>query len=72
VKREMISAHKILMETNAANSFQAALDELYGLGYDNLYKFENEINKITKLDIERVANKYLDLNSCAQVIVEPN
>ncbi|MDP2929415.1 MAG: pitrilysin family protein [Candidatus Omnitrophota bacterium] len=71
-KRELISAHKILMETNAANSFQAALDELYGLGYDNLYKFENEINKVTKYDITRVANKYLDMNSCAEVIIEPD
>ena len=71
-KRELICAHKILMETNAANSFHTALDELYGLGYDNLYKFENEINKITKDDIKRVANKYLDLNSCAQVIIEPD
>ena len=71
-RKELICAHKILMETNAANSFQAALDELYGLGYDNLYKFENEINKVTKDDIKGVANKYLDPNSCAEVIIEPD
>jgi zinc protease len=71
VKKELISSQKVLMETNVANSFQAALDELYGLGYDNLYKFENEVNKVTKHDIIRVVNKYLDMNSCAEVVVQP-
>ncbi|MDO8536189.1 MAG: pitrilysin family protein [Candidatus Omnitrophota bacterium] len=70
-KKEIISSRKIAMETNAANSFQSALDELYGLGYDNLYKFENEINKVTKYDIIRAANKYLSVNSCAEVIIKP-
>ncbi len=70
-KKELISAQKIAMETNAFNSFQAALDELYGLGYDNLYKFESETNKVTKYDIIRVANKYLALNSCAEVVIQP-
>jgi len=70
-KKEMVSSQNLLMETNAANSFQAALDELYGLGYDNLYKFENETNKITKYDIIRVANKYLDMSSCAEVVIQP-
>jgi len=70
-KKELISSQDVLMETNAANSFQAALDELYGLGYDNLYKFENETDKVTKYDIIRVANKYLDMNSCAEVMIQP-
>lgn len=70
-KRELISSQSMLMETNAANSFQAALDELYGLGYDNLYKFENETNKVTKYDIMRVAYKYLGVNSCAEVVIQP-
>ena len=70
-KKELICSQDILMEANAANSFQAALDELYGLGYDNLYKFKSETNKVTKYDIIRAANKYLDMNSCAEVIVQP-
>jgi zinc protease len=70
-KKEIVSYQNILMETNAANSFQSALDELYGLGYDNLYRFESEINKVTKYDIMDVANKYLDISSCAEVIIQP-
>ncbi len=72
VKREIISGYKIAMQTNASYSFQSALDELYGLGYDNLYKYEEEIKKVTKEDIKRIADKYLDLNACAQIIIEPD
>ena len=70
-KKEMISSQKISMETNASNAFRAALDELYGLGYDNLYKFENETNKVTKYDIIRMANKYLNMDSCAEIVIQP-
>ena len=70
-RKELISAHKMAMQTNAANSLQGALDELYGLGYDNMYKYEQEINKVKKEDIKRVADKYLDLNAYAEVVVSP-
>lgn len=70
-KRELICSQSVLMETNSANSFQAALDELYGLGYDNLYKFESETNKVTKYDIIRVAKEYLDMDLCAEVVIQP-
>lgn len=70
-KREVLSNYKMAMQTNAAYSFQSALDELYGLGYDNLYKYEDEIKRVTKEDIKRVANKYLNLNSYSEVVIEP-
>jgi len=72
VKKEMIISQAVLMETNSANSFQSALDELYGLGYDNLYKFESQVNKVTKYDIMSVADKYLKIDLCAQVIIQPD
>lgn len=72
VKREIISGYKMAMQTNASYSFQSALDELCGLGYDNLYKYEDEIKKVTKEDMKRAADKYLDLNACAQIIIEPD
>lgn len=71
-RRELISNYKMFMQTNTAHSFQSALDELYGIGYDNLYKYEDEIKKVTKEDIKRVADKYLDLNAYAEVIIQPD
>jgi zinc protease len=70
-KTEMLSGYKMLMQTNTAYSFQSALDELCALGYDNLYKYEDQIKKVTKLDIKRVADKYLNLNAYTEVIVGP-
>ena len=71
-KREMLSGYEMLMQTNAAYSFQSALDELCGLGYDNLYKYEDQIKKVTKLDVKRVADKYLNLDAYTEVVVGPD
>ncbi len=70
-KREALSSYKMLMQTNSSYSFQSALDELYGLGYDILYKYEDEIKKVTTADVKRVAGKYLDLSACTEIIIEP-
>ncbi len=68
-KRELHSGYKIRMQANGFYAFQSAIDELYGLGYDNLYKYEDEIEHVTGEDVKRVANKYLDLTNCVEVIV---
>ena len=70
-KRELISGYKMAMQTNSSYTFQSALDELFGQGYDNLYKYEENIKKVTKEDVKRVADKYLDLKAYAEVVVEP-
>ena len=70
-KKELMTNHRLKLQTNLFYSFASALDELYGLGYDNLYKYEAEIKKVTKEDVKRVARKYLNLNLYAQVIVTP-
>ena len=36
----------------------AALDELYGLGFDHYRKLEDEVGRITPDDVQRVAAKY--------------
>jgi predicted Zn-dependent peptidase len=47
------------------------LDELYKLGYDNITHYEENINAITKEDVKRVAEKYLQLDKYAIAIVKP-
>ncbi|MGB9596087.1 MAG: M16 family metallopeptidase, partial [Candidatus Poribacteria bacterium] len=70
-KRMCISNKLIGLQTNADQAFSMGLDELYGLGYDELLHYEDRINAITKEDIKRVANKYLQLDKCAIAIVKP-
>lgn len=68
-KRELVSARRLSMQTNSFYSFTSAIDELYGLGHDNLYKYEAGIENVTKEDIKRVADKYLDMNAYAEIVI---
>jgi predicted Zn-dependent peptidase len=35
-----------------------ALDELYGLGYENTYHYDESIERVTKDDVNRIIKKY--------------
>ena len=70
-KKDLIGAETIRLETNQALAFQSALDELYGLDYQNFNQYASEINKVTKEDIRKVAAKYFDLGSYTMVVVGP-
>ncbi len=66
-----ISAKQIGLQTNSDQAFTMGLDELYGLGYDDVYHYEERINSVTKEDIKKVAEKYFTLDKCAIAILEP-
>ena len=66
-----ISEKQIGLQTNNDQAFTLGLDELYGLGYDRMSRYEERINAITKEDVMRVAGKYLDLSKYAIAIVKP-
>jgi zinc protease len=68
-KRELISSRRIAGQTNSFFSFNTAMDELYGLGAENVYNYEKEIEKVTSQDVKRVAEKYLDPDSYAEVVI---
>lgn len=68
-KRELTTNYEIASQANLFYSQNSALDELYGLGYDNLYKYKSMIDKVTKDDVRRTSRKYFDLNSCAELTV---
>jgi zinc protease len=57
-KRKMIGQHQIAMQSNDSFGYQAALDEVYGLGFDNYKKLDQEVNAVTLEDTKRVAAKY--------------
>ena len=58
---EMVLAlHAQENTTISEQARQAALDELYGLGYDNDTRFPERIKAVRREDLARVANKYLN------------
>ncbi len=57
-KKKLIGQQRIANQSNDSFGYMAALDELYGLGFDHYKKLEAEIEKITADDIRRVASKY--------------
>lgn len=70
-KRELSSRHQMAMQSNGFFTFNFAVEELRGLGYDNLYKYEAEVDKVTKEDVKRTIDKYLDLGKSVEVVVSP-
>ena len=57
-KKKLIGQQRIANQSNDSFGYMAALDELYGLGFDHHQKLEEGIRSITTDDIKRVAAKY--------------
>ncbi|MDI6782987.1 MAG: pitrilysin family protein, partial [bacterium] len=51
-KKELIGNKAIDLQTNSAQASESALDELYGLGYDNYQYYTDRINAVTKQQIQ--------------------
>jgi len=70
-KKYLIGNFEIGLQTNSAQANQMSLDELYGLGFDHYEKYPREIEEVTKEDVDRVAKKYLNLESYAVAVIRP-
>jgi zinc protease len=57
-KKKLIGQQRIANQSNDSFGYIAALDELYGLGFDHYRKLESEIENVTAEDVRRVAAKY--------------
>ncbi len=68
-KKKLISGNRLSLQTNESISFQTALNELYGLGYDNIYRYDANIEKVTKEDVARILKKYLPQDAYVEVTI---
>jgi predicted Zn-dependent peptidase len=50
---------------------QISLDELCGLGFDHYRRYPEQIEKVSKEDVQRVARKYINLEDYAIAIIRP-
>ena len=70
-KRSLIGGYEIALQTNASQASDIAFNEIYGLGYDEFSRYPQKISEVTVEDVQRVARKYLDLNTYALAIIKP-
>ena len=70
-KQMCTAEHDIGLQSAASRAQTAALDELYGLGYDRYTRYAAEIDKVTASDVQRVAQELLDLERCVITVLAP-
>jgi zinc protease len=70
-KEKLLGQLEIRNQSNDAFAFAAALDELYGLGFDHHRKVRAEVEAVTIDDIKRVANSYFLNRPSVTAIVRP-
>ncbi len=70
-KKKLIGQQQIANQSNDAFGYQCGLDELYGLGFANYKKLEEEIEAVTLDEVRRVAAKYFRDQSYVLAIVRP-
>jgi len=70
-KQYLIGTFEIGLQTNGAQASTMSLDELYGIGFDYHQKYPEEIQKVKKEDVHRVAQKYFALDAYSLAIIRP-
>jgi len=69
-KQVCVTSFEMARETSGAQAQEAALFELYGLGYDHEDQYPQRVREVTADDVLRVAKKYFDKPSIL-VITQP-
>jgi zinc protease len=70
-KRYLIGNFEIGLQTNGAQANQMSLDELYGSGFDYYQRYPQEIEKVSREDVLRVAKKYFNLEAYTLAVIQP-
>ena len=71
IKTYLKGTFKASQETSASLSFMVSLDELYGLGFKRYQEYDARIDRVTREDVRRLAQEYLDLNKAVIVMTMP-
>ena len=62
-KRYLVGAHEISLQRRAALASTLAFHEAYGVGWDEYRRYAPGILAVTAADVQRVAEKYLDVGA---------
>ncbi|MDI6785450.1 MAG: pitrilysin family protein [bacterium] len=70
-KKDVVTSRLLNLQSNASKALDASSNEILGLGYDYTDKLEDLVGKISKEDIQRIANEYFKEDNLSLVIVKP-
>ncbi|PYI93575.1 MAG: hypothetical protein DME97_04755 [Verrucomicrobia bacterium] len=70
-KKKLVGQQQIANQSNDSFGYMAALDELYGLGFDHYKTLEREVEGITVENVRRVAAKYFQNQPYVLALVRP-
>jgi zinc protease len=70
-KKKLIGQQQIANQSNDSFGYMAALDELYGLGFDHYKSLERDVEQVTLEDARRVAAKYFLNQPYVLALVRP-
>lgn len=68
-KNYLIGQSQLAWQTNSSLANQAALDQLYGLGYDQYQQYGQKIERVSLEEVKSVVNKYFNLENGALAVV---
>ncbi len=71
-KADLLGGYFRGLEINSKMGFKVGLDELYGLGYKDIFRYSDEIQSITSEDVMEIANKYFVDSKLNIIIISPS
>jgi len=70
-KSDLLGGYFRGLEVNSDVAFKAALDELYGVGYNDVFQYPVMVEAVTAQDVMRVIKKYFSDSRLNEVVVLP-
>jgi zinc protease len=70
-KRYLVGAHDIGLQRRASLASALALNECYGLGWDEYQRYSPAILAVTANDVQRVARRFLDPSRVVVATIKP-
>lgn len=70
-KKKLVGQLRISNQSNDSFAFMAALDELYGLGFNHYLELEEAMSRITTEEVKQVASKYLQQPYVVAIVRPP-
>jgi zinc protease len=70
-RRYLLGTHAIRLQDASARAASLALNELYGLGFAEDAKYEEQVMQVTAAELQRVAKVYVDFTKSVTAVVKP-